>query len=239
MYIVSDITQAVSQEWLHAWEAEQGLRLPATYSRFVQAFGPGTYRGLLQVELPDESRLREWEFADYELWEHPEDGPITREQIRDCCVLASTIDGDFIAVSRHVEGLLWFPRHADEIRVLSVLDEDFTQSMDQWLGEFYPQADPELYYEPWQEWGQHEFYLMDAGKGDLKSLAETLRVAFEPDLCVENEYTCKLFYRAIGGYVRFNYAYGREVAVCYTVPGELHSDITSMLVEHGGERVSE
>lgn len=237
MYIASDITQAVSQEWLQAWEAEQGLRLPDSYSQFIQTFGPGTYRGLLQVELPDEDRLRE--FADYELWEHPEEGPITREQIRDCCVLASTINGDFIAVSRHVEGLLWFPRHADEIRVLSVMKGDFTQSMDHWLGAFYPQADPERYYEPWQEQGQHEFYLMDAEKGALKSFAETLRATFAPELCVENEYTCKLFYRAIGGYVRFNYAYGREVAVSYALPGELLSNITSMVVEHGGERASE
>lgn len=49
----------------------------------------------------------------------------------------------------------------------------------------------------------------------LPELAGMFREAFLPDLTIENEYVCKLFYRQLNGYVRFNYANRQEVAVMY------------------------
>ncbi|MBG9942778.1 hypothetical protein ABD77_12365 [Brevibacillus formosus] len=54
----------------------------------------------------------------------------------------------------------------------------------------------------------------------MPELAGMFREAFLPDLTIENEYVCKLFYRQLSGYVRFNYANRQEVALMYEEDAE-------------------
>lgn len=49
----------------------------------------------------------------------------------------------------------------------------------------------------------------------MKELADTCKTEFKWDAVLENEYMCKMFMVSMGGYLRFNYAAGREVALFY------------------------
>jgi hypothetical protein len=74
------------------------------------------------------------------------------------------------------------------------------------------------YFEPWNKTRQHAFFLFTPENGSslsLRELGARCRDFFRPDLLIDNEHTGMSFIRELGGYVRFNYAYGREVAVFY------------------------
>ncbi|MCP3777963.1 hypothetical protein [Paenibacillus sp. MZ03-122A] len=59
------------------------------------------------IERPDPHLLQA--YADYELWTHDDNCPITAQQLGECVVIGSSIDGDFLSIHPQVEGLLWLP----------------------------------------------------------------------------------------------------------------------------------
>ncbi|WP_409340302.1 hypothetical protein [Paenibacillus sp. MBLB4367] len=227
MYVVSQ-PKPLSDGRNQAPAKEEATAFPPGYLRFLRRFGAGTYRGWMNVYLPDTEVLKP--FAEYDLWEHDEDSPITQQQIGQCVAIGTSVDGDFLAVHPQTAQLLWLPRHAEHLTALSLQVEEkedegtYARVLDEIYRQVYGNGqEGAYYYEPWSETRSHLFLRLPPGPDlrlSLPKLAEMCREAFPPDLAVENEYVCKLFYRQMGGYVRFNYANKQEVAVIYEEDGK-------------------
>ncbi|MCM3077748.1 hypothetical protein [Brevibacillus invocatus] len=185
MYMVSS-PKPLSDSQSKALAQEDSTSFPPGYFRFLQRFGEGTYRGWMNVCLPDTEVLKP--FAEYDLWEHDEDSPITQEQIGQCVAIGTTVDGDFLAVHALTDQLLWLP--ADEVYA-RVLDEIFRQV-------YGSSLEGAAYYEAWSGTQSHVFLRLppEMGPSSLEELARECRMAFLPDLSIENQYVCYLFYRA-------------------------------------------
>ncbi|WP_213653418.1 hypothetical protein [Paenibacillus vini] len=223
MYIVSR-PKPLSEGQNHMLAKEDASVFPPGYLRFLRRFGEGTYRGWMNVQLPDPKVLKP--FAEYELWEFDEDSPITEQQIGECIALGTTVDGDFLAVHPRTGGLLWLPRHAEQVMAISLQtldqkqedDEMYTLVLDEIYRQVYGRSPEEaVYYEPWTGTRNYLFFRLRPGQGQpsLPELAEACRAEFPPDMTIETPFVCLLFYRKLGGYIRLNYAYGQEVAVFY------------------------
>ncbi|MCR8844472.1 hypothetical protein NQ117_12330 [Paenibacillus sp. SC116] len=221
MYIVSR-PKPLDDEKIQMLVNERSVTFPSSYLQALRQLGEGTYRGWMNVHLPDTEVLKP--FAEYDLWEHDEDSPITQQQIAQCIAIGTTVDGDFLAVHPESAQLLWLPRHDERIKKI-VLHERELKGEGVYavaLDEIYRQAygsDKEgaIYYEPWSSSRKHFFLRLPQEQNplSLQVLSSMCRVEFPPDQFEENEYTCLLFYQQMGGYVRFNYAYGQEVALFY------------------------
>lgn len=224
MYIVSR-SQLLSESQSQLLTSEDLALYPPGYVEFVRRWGEGTYRGWMNVQLPDTEVLKP--FADYGLWEFDEDSPIQEQQISECISIGSTVDGDFLAVHPRA-GLLWLPRHADQVKTITLEQELAVEKT--WDGDTYSlvlddiyrqvyELSPEkgAYYEPWTGTRSHVFLHLQTGEGQLTlpELAGECRAAYPPDFSIETPYVCLLFYRQLEGYIRFNYAYKKEVAVFY------------------------
>lgn len=221
MYVVSE-PKPLSDDQNYELTRENNAVYPPGYVQFLQRFGEGTYRGWMNVQLPDMEVLQP--FAEYGLWEHDEDSPITEQQIAECIAIGTTVDGDFLAVHPKTSQLLWLPRHAELVQAISLQlreqeDEGLYALV---LDEIYHQAygssqEGAVYYEPWTGTRSHLFLRLPPGQYGLSlpELASMCQAAFPSDLSIETPYACHLFYRELGGYVRFNYAYQQEVAVFY------------------------
>lgn len=218
MYIVSQRLVPVPSGVIRQAEQDMQVAFPGGYSRFLQQFGEGTYRGWFNIHSPDPNVLPP--FAEYDLWEHEETSPITQEQLRQCVAIGTTIDGDFLAVHPQAEGLVWLPRHSETIRLIPPEAASYTDTLDRIYQETFGDAESAApaYFEPWNETRQHAFFLFNPENGSslsLRELGARCRDFFRPDLLIDNEHTGVSFIRELGGYIRFNYAYGREVAVFY------------------------
>lgn len=235
MYIVSNNRIPVSDTELDDIQRETGLRFPPSYRSFLTRYGQGTYGGWVNVTSPDPDVLQP--FAEYDFWLHDEDSPITQEQIKECVSIGTSIDGDFLAVHPQTDGILWLPRH-DEIITLKPCGEDlFTNTLDRIYLDAYKQASTAPpYFEPWNDTRLHAFFRFVPLEGGLPmtELASLCKARFQPDLVVEDEYSCKIFLQALGGYLRFNYAIGTEIAAFYEKDrSKQYEDMASFLQQHG------
>ncbi|MBY0163582.1 hypothetical protein [Paenibacillus lautus] len=245
MYIVSG-PRPLSNGRNHMLGMEEEESYPPGYVRFMQRFGEGTYRGWMNVQLPDREVLQP--FAEYGLWEHDDDSPITEPQIAECIAIGTTVDGDFLAVHPQTAQLLWLPRHAEFIQAILLQSRErndealYAAVLDEIYRLVYGNSqDGAVYYEPWTGSRSHLFLRLPPGEDQpsLPELAGMCQASFPPDLFVENEYTCSLFYGELGGYVRFNYAYQQEVAVFYEQDaGQAFAVIEAWLLSKGCERIS-
>ncbi|WP_234405591.1 hypothetical protein [Paenibacillus sp. IHBB 10380] len=149
-------------------------------------------------------------FAEYELWEHDEDSPITAQQIGQCVAIGTTVDGDFLALHPETAQLLWLPRHAEQLMAITLQarerkdERTYVMVLDEIYRQVYGSGQED---EPWTGSQSHLFLRLPPGQDQLSlpKLAGMCRAAFSPDLAVETGYTCHLFYRQLGGYIRFNY----------------------------------
>lgn len=108
------------------------------------------------------------------------------------------------------------------------------QELRRLYGDAYDPAAHKAYFEPWNGRQQHEFLMLrsehvmeqdasaiefantlEGKQAYLREIAAKLAEQYVPDLNIQTLYAGKLFYRALEGYVRFNYAYGNEVALFY------------------------
>lgn len=229
MYLVSQ-PKPLSDDQNQALVREYAAFFPPGYVQFLRRLGEGTYSGWMNVHLPDSEVLKP--FADYELWEHDEDSPITAQQIGECVAIGTTVDGDFLAVHPETNQWLWLPRHSDHVMALKLQMRDQEEEYDIILDEIYRQVygcaqEVSRYYEPWSGSRSHLFLRLPPGKNGLllPVLASMCSEDFPPDFSVETEYTCYLFYQGLGGYVRFNYANSQEVAVMYEQEGQQAFDV--------------
>lgn len=204
MYIVTEPI-GLSEHYKHLLETANEGQYPPAYTRFLQQYGEGTYRGWMNVQAPDPEVLRP--FAEYGLWEHDEDSPITEQQIGECTAIGTTVDGDFLAVHPRVNGLLWLPRHAERIQAIPLPAGEEEEAvgyaliLDGIYRMMYGRSQEEsVYYEPWTGTREHFFLRMPPGAGPLalKELADLYRADHPPDLFIENPYVCYLFYRELG-----------------------------------------
>lgn len=222
MYIVANPARIQGERYGETADAGAQVELPAGYRRFLKQYGPGTYRDWLYVQLPDPEVLKP--FVEYEFWEHDEESPITLEQLTECVVTMSTIDGDFIAVHPAVDGLIWLPRHSEQLRVWTVeAGETWTETMDRIMRESNVQdVSGVATFDPESESRQFVFMLLpDGGTEALRQLAsECSRQLGGFDLVKEKEHSCYQYVKRMGGWIRYNYAYGKEVAVCYEAEQE-------------------
>ncbi|MBT2765871.1 hypothetical protein [Paenibacillus sp. ISL-20] len=242
MYIVSE-PKLLSDGQNHEL-AENNAVYPPGYVRFLQRFGEGTYRGWMNVQLPDMEVLHP--FAEYGLWEHDEDSPITEQQIAECIAIGTTVDGDFLAVHPQAGDLLWLPRHEERIKTISLQagEKDDEGLYAEVLDEIYRQVygcsqEEAVYYETWTGTRSHLFLRLPPGQDGLSlpELAGMCEAAFPSDLSIETPYVCYLFYRELGGYVRFNYAYQQEVAIFYEQDAqEAYAVMEEWLLSNGCER---
>ncbi|WP_270170684.1 hypothetical protein [Paenibacillus sp. SYP-B4298] len=238
MYIVTHRLKPVLDQELTLYEQQHAVRLPRAYREWLKAYGEGTYAGWMNVQLPDAEVLKP--FAEYDFWLHDADAPISEQQIAECISIGSSVDGDILAVHPEVEGLLWLPRHDEHIRLFPCLSSAFGATLDLIYREWYSSESPPglLYYEPRKEERQHVFYLSKGAEHGLsmQQLAQKLKQELSWDAMLENEHTCILFKSAIGGYIRFNYAYNTEVAIFYEVATEAEQslvlEIQQLLLEH-------
>ncbi|REK71936.1 hypothetical protein [Paenibacillus paeoniae] len=239
MYLVSQ-PEPLSPKQIQAMQ-EAAVSFPLGYLSFIERYGAGTYRGWMNVYSPDTEVLRP--FPEYEIWEHDADSPITQEQIGECISIGTTVDGDFLAVHPQTGQLLWLPRHAERIVIISLQvqepadDETYATVLDDIYHQVYGSGQQgAVYYEPWSDTRSHRFLRLPPGTDGLTLpvLSGMFREVFSPDLVIENEYTCLLFYQELGGYVRFNYAYGQEVAVMYEQDAvNVFADMEQWLLSHG------
>lgn len=231
MYIVSK-PKPLPHDRCQEFASETTAVYPPGYLRFLQQYGEGTYRGWMNVQQPDPEVLQP--FADYGLWEHDEDSPITEQQIAECIATGTTVDGDFLAVHPEISGLLWLPRHSEHIQVLPLQaweQEDegvYTLVLDEIYQHVYgSNQEGAVYYEPWTGTGSHLFLRLPPGPDSpsLPELAGMCQTDAPPDLTIETPYACHLFYQHLGGYIRFNYAYGQEVAIFYEQDAQQAFDV--------------
>ncbi|GGG72556.1 hypothetical protein [Paenibacillus radicis (ex Gao et al. 2016)] len=242
MYIVSQPKPLTDGQY-QALSEQYAAIFPQGYLRFLQRFGEGTYRGWMNVQLPDREVLEP--FAEYDLWEHDESSPITQQQITQCVAIGTTVDGDFLAVHPPTSQLLWLPRHAEQIETLSLQlgeqqgEETYALVLDEIYSRIYGgQREGAVYYEPWTGSRNHMFLRLPPGTLSLQELSGMCRAAFTPDLIVESSYSCHLFYRELGGYVRYNYANKQEVAIMYEQDaGQIHSTMEQWLLSKGCQPV--
>ncbi|MFC7677461.1 hypothetical protein [Paenibacillus sp. GCM10028914] len=245
MYIVSR-PKPLSEGQHQVLTKEDASIYPPGYQRFLQRFGEGTYRGWINVQLPDSEVLRP--FAGYGLWECDAESPITERQIGECIAIGTTVDGDYLAVHPQTAGLLWLPRHSEHIKAISLQaweqkdDGGYALVMDEIYRQVYGSSPKEVvYYEPWTGTRSHLFLRLEPGQGQLSlpELAGACQVDFPPDLFIENPYTCFLFYRQLGGYVRLNYAYQQEVAIFYEQDaGQAFAVLEQWLLSKGCKTIS-
>lgn len=246
MYIVSR-QKPLSESQNQVLAKEDAAIYPPGYLRFLQRFGEGTYRGWINVQLPDTEVLKP--FAEYGLWEHDENSPITEQQIGECIVIGTTVDGDFLAVHPQTAGLLWLPRHAEHIKAISPQTREqedegiYALVLDEIYRQVYGSSQEEaVYYEPWTGTRNHLFLRLPIGRNQLSlpELSELCQADFPPDLSIETPYACFLFYQQLGGYVRLNYAYQQEVAVFYEQDAQqAFAVIQQWLLAKGCEAISE
>ncbi|KEO78707.1 SMI1/KNR4 family protein [Paenibacillus polymyxa] len=234
MYWVSTQHTTVAAEELTTFEHTYGLTLPPPYVAFLTRYGPGTFCGLLVIEPPDAQLLQS--YADYELWAHDDNCPITVQQLGECVVIGSSIDGDFLAVHPQVEGLLWLPRHSEVIAKKPLdVQVPFTDTLEHILQDEFGRIEPfPRYFEPVSLDRAATFLLfnppetaeacgsahpndqaLQIAPASIQVLAQRFKQHFDSHLWIENEHICMAFLQTLGGYVRFNYAYGREVAIIY------------------------
>lgn len=234
MYISSQNMIPIPSEQLEQVEKETHVKLPEAYIRFLSQYGQGTYRGWLNVQLPDPGVLQP--FVEYDLWEHDELSPITQLQIKECVSIGTTIDGDFLAIHPNVDGIVWLPRHSDEITVKLSGDSDYTVTLDRIYQGAHGNSNTEsTYFEPWNDSRKHVFFRFTPGVEypALPDLGKQCKERYKPDLLIENEYTCKLFIHSLGGFLRLNYANGREIAVQYEADQQnLFEEISSFLLQN-------
>lgn len=248
MYLVTEHLQPVDEGTLVLFQQQHNIHLPEAYCVFLQEYGVGTYCGMFNIQLPDEQQLTE--FVEYELWEHDEQSPISNQQLAECIVIGTTIDGDFLAIHPQVNDLLWLPRHDQQIEVRTVdTQASWVQMMDQWLTQGYGDSFEILmehrYYEPSNSDQRHVFLTfhpetegtkllsISSSAEQLTQVAAQIELQLPPDLKIETVYSCRLFWQNIHGYVRFNYAYGYEVAVCYEDTAKNKVDeLLDLLLQH-------
>lgn len=117
--------------------------------------------GLLVIEPPDAQLLQS--YADYELWRHDDNCPITVQQLGECVVIGSSIDGDFLAVHPQVEGLLWLPRHSEVITKKPLdVQVPFTDTLEHILQDEFGRIEPFPVISNLSVWieQQHFYYLI-------------------------------------------------------------------------------
>ncbi|MGG3280566.1 hypothetical protein [Paenibacillus solani] len=245
MYIVSK-PKPLSGVQCQEFASETPAVYPPGYLRFLQQFGEGTYTGWMNVQQPDPEVLQP--FAEYGLWEHDEDGPITEQQIAECIAIGTTVDGDFLAVHPKIFGLLWLPRHSEYIQVLPLQaweqeeDSVYPLVLDEIYRHVYGSSqEGPVYYEPWTGTRSHLFLRLPSGPDSpsLPELAGMCQTDASPDLIIETPHACHLFYRHLGGYIRFNYAYGQEVAIFYEQDAQkAFADMEQWLLSKGCRAIS-
>ncbi|MFK0523060.1 SMI1/KNR4 family protein [Paenibacillus illinoisensis] len=113
MYVVSHTLKPVSAEELGYFEQQYSVSLPASYRQWLEQYGEGTYSGWMNIQRPDQEVLKP--FAEYDFWMHTEDTPVSLDQLKECISLGSSVDGDFLAIHPEIDGLLWLPRHDEQI----------------------------------------------------------------------------------------------------------------------------
>ena len=172
MYIVSG-PRPLSNGRNHMLGMEEEESYPPGYVRFMQRFGEGTYRGWMNVQLPDREVLQP--FAEYGLWEHDDDSPITEPQIAECIAIGTTVDGDFLAVHPQTAQLLWLPRPAEFIQAILLQSRErndealYAAVLDEIYRLVYGNSqDGAVYYEPWTGSRSHLFCVCRQGRISLR-----------------------------------------------------------------------
>ncbi|MCM1551582.1 MAG: SMI1/KNR4 family protein [Butyrivibrio sp.] len=225
MYCTSMQFRLLNESELVSLERRGRIKFPKPYRDFMKTYGVGTYGGAICISAPDFDILQDSEECGF--WQY-EGAPITQEQFSECVVIGNSIDGDYIALHALIDGYILLPRGSDIIQLFPY-DEAFICTINR-IGNFLYEDSLEDYFEPVGS----SYLFLRAAYGTPQILAERFQAAFGSDYLIENEYACEVFLIHMGGYVRFNLAYGFEVAVFYSDYGvECFERVKEFLHENG------
>lgn len=226
MYCTSAQMKRLSDSELISLEQKGLPKFPQPYIDFMKTYGIGTYGGAICIHFPDFDILKD--FAEYAFWEY-KDAPITKEQLQECVVIGNSIDGDYIAIHAEVKGYILLPRDSDIIELFPYAGEDFICTINK-IGKFLYEEDLENYFEPV---GNNPVFFRAADR-DPHDLAGQFKTIFRGDYLIENEYVCEVFLIDMGGYVRFNFSSGFEVAVFYSDYGLTYFEKVKKFLKENG-----
>jgi hypothetical protein len=213
MYITSTHKDVISGQTLNEVEEKTGLVLPVAYRAFLETYGRGTYDGGIIIHFPPDTELLK-QFVDYEFWNH-EDAPVTRQQIGECAVIGYSIDTDYFAIHKNVNGLILFPRHSEEIALFAMHDTDFCITLNEIITHLWGKQALTVEGIYFESHCQINHLFLHYKTKELFDIAQLFKASFKYDHLVEDQYICIVFLRRMGGYVRFNYHFGFEVAIFY------------------------
>lgn len=226
MYCTSTRLQLLSEGELVSLEHQGQLKFPESYRDFMKTYGTGTYGGAICINCPDFDLLKK--YAKYDFWKY-DNSPIRREQMKECVVIGNSIDGDYITVHSDVDGYIMLPRHSERIELFPARNEDFLSTISK-IGYALYDEDLENYFEPA---GSDCIFLHYFGK-DVHKFTRRFKAAFQNDYLIEDAYMCQVFFIRMGGYVRFSFSRGFEIAVFYSNYGlEYFEKIKKYLKENG------
>ena len=228
MYCTSTQMKLLSDSELISFEQKGLLKFPQPYIDFMKNYGSGTYGGAICINFPDFNILKD--FAEYDFWEY-KDAPITKEQLHECVVIGNSIDGDYIAIHAKVKGYILLSRGSDIIELFPYANENFICTINK-IGKFLYGEDLKNYFEPVEN--NHVFFRTT--DRNIHGLAEQFKTIFRGDYLIENKYICEVFLIDMGGYIRFNLAYGFEVAVFYSDYGLAYFEKVKKFLNENGCR---
>ncbi len=102
-----------------------------------------------------------------------------------------------------MNGCLLLPRGSDKIALFPYDNENFICVLNQ-IGKFLYDEDLADYFEP----AENKAVFFRTATRTVHALSGQFKTIFAEDYLIENEYVCQVFLMPLGGYVRFNLAYG-------------------------------
>ncbi|MCL2580236.1 MAG: SMI1/KNR4 family protein [Oscillospiraceae bacterium] len=231
MYITSQNIKKISQDKLHEIETKIGFSLPASYKGFLKTFGEGTYNGAVYICFPNDTLLKENEFARYDFWQH-EEAPITQTQIEECVCLAQSVDGDMLIIHKSVNGLVLLPRHSDQITLFPIDLYDFRLTIDNVIKQLFTDNEIDACYFENSPKSKFMYSRLD----NVHDFIRLFKSRFVCDFLIENKYNCNIFLLSMGGFVRFSLNNYSEAAIFYDDEGlSVFEDVVKFLQDNGFE----
>lgn len=90
MYLTTNKVNRIEKSTFSQFQEAAGWMLPKAYCNFLEAYGTGTYDGVLHIFPADTEIAKEEAYGEF--WIH-ENAPITKEQLKECSVIGCSIDG--------------------------------------------------------------------------------------------------------------------------------------------------
>ena len=207
VYLVDDQLSLIEPAAIDELETRIGLPVPTGYRQLLTVLGVGTYCDLVTAFRPHdvieqtESAQERWNA--YFFWERGAN-ILTKGQILNSTIIASTIDGDeMILCPESLDYIYVLPRHDDTIYRL---DSSFSDPLD-WRSDNGPVVTPPpfRYFEPWGDREHIELFTAKTHHkiDDVLNMASDLLAAKGETKRISEPNCDLLFVKAVAGRLQF------------------------------------